>query len=142
MSRSAKTKPSNTDSESAAGSGILRTLPPGVWALGFVSLLMDTSSELIHSLLPVFMSTVLGASMMTIGMVEGIAEATASITKVFQAQSATTSENANCSPYWALAWRHLPNRSFPWRALCTGCLPPVLSTGSAKASGGRRATPW
>ncbi|OPY06246.1 MAG: multidrug resistance protein D [Syntrophus sp. PtaB.Bin001] len=83
MSRSAKAGPSNTGSEYAAGSGIFRALPPGIWALGFVSLLMDTSSELIHSLLPVFMSTVLGASMMTIGMVEGIAEATASITKVF-----------------------------------------------------------
>jgi MFS family permease len=44
---------------------------------------MDTSSELIHSLLPVFMATVLGASMVTIGIVEGVAEATAAITKVF-----------------------------------------------------------
>jgi MFS family permease len=44
---------------------------------------MDASSELIHSLLPIFMSTVLGASMLTIGLVEGVAEATASITKVF-----------------------------------------------------------
>jgi MFS family permease len=46
-------------------------------------MLMDTSSELIHSLLPIFMSTVLGASMTTIGIVEGVAEATAAITKVF-----------------------------------------------------------
>src|SRR5262249_19286366 len=53
------------------------------WALGLGSLFMDTSSELVHSLLPVFMSTVLGASMVTIGVVEGIAEATAAITKVF-----------------------------------------------------------
>jgi len=44
---------------------------------------MDTSSELVHSLLPVFMGTVLGASMMTIGIIEGIAEAAAAITKVF-----------------------------------------------------------
>jgi len=51
--------------------------------LGFVSLFMDTSSELVHSLLPVFMGTVLGASMMTIGIIEGIAEAAAAITKVF-----------------------------------------------------------
>lgn len=60
-----------------------RTLPAGVWALGFGSLFMDTSSELIHSLLPVFMATVLGASMVTIGIIEGIAEATAAIVKVF-----------------------------------------------------------
>ncbi len=58
-------------------------LPFGVWALGNVSLFMDISSELIHSLLPVFMSSVLGAGMITIGFVEGIAEGTASMTKVF-----------------------------------------------------------
>ncbi len=46
-------------------------------------MLMDTSSELIHSLLPVFMASVLGASMVTIGLIEGAAEATAAITKVF-----------------------------------------------------------
>jgi hypothetical protein len=60
-----------------------RALPTGIWALGFVSMLMDISCELIHSLLPVFMATVLGASMTTIGLVEGIAEGTAAITKVF-----------------------------------------------------------
>jgi MFS family permease len=61
----------------------LSRLPGGVWALGFTSLLMDTSSELVHSLLPVFLTTVLGASMTTIGVFEGAAEATAAITKVF-----------------------------------------------------------
>jgi MFS family permease len=61
----------------------LARLPGGVWALGFTSLFMDTSSELVHSLLPVFLATVLGASMATIGILEGAAEATAAITKVF-----------------------------------------------------------
>jgi len=60
-----------------------RTLPAGIWALGFGSLLMDASSELIHSLLPIFMVTTLGASMVTVGIIEGVAEATAAITKVF-----------------------------------------------------------
>jgi MFS family permease len=60
-----------------------RALPAGVWVLGLGSLFMDTSSELIHSLLPVFMSTVLGASMLTIGLIEGVAEATAAVAKVF-----------------------------------------------------------
>jgi MFS family permease len=60
-----------------------RTLPTGIWALGFGSLFMDTSSELIHSVLPLFMVTTLGASMVTVGLVEGVAEATAAITKVF-----------------------------------------------------------
>ncbi len=61
----------------------LREIPPTVWALGFVSLLMDTSSEIIHALLPVYLVQVLGASMVTVGLIEGIAEATASITKIF-----------------------------------------------------------
>jgi MFS family permease len=60
-----------------------RALPAGVWALGFGSLFMDVSSEMIHSLLPIFMVAVLGASMVTVGLIEGIAEATAAILKVF-----------------------------------------------------------
>ena len=60
-----------------------RALPAGIWALGFGSLFMDISSEMIHSLLPIFMVTVLGASMVTVGVIEGIAEATAAILKVF-----------------------------------------------------------
>lgn len=61
----------------------LRAVPRGVWALGFVSLFMDTSSELIHSLLPVFLVSVLGASMTSVGVVEGVAESTALIAKIF-----------------------------------------------------------
>jgi MFS family permease len=61
----------------------LRAIPRGVWALGFVSLFMDTSSELIHSLLPVFLVSVLGASMTSVGLIEGVAEATALIAKIF-----------------------------------------------------------
>lgn len=60
-----------------------RRLPVAIWALGFVSLLMDISSEMIHSLLPVFMVTVLGTSMWAVGLIEGAAEATALIIKVF-----------------------------------------------------------
>jgi MFS family permease len=58
-------------------------VPTSVWALGFVSLLMDVSSELIHSLLPIFLVTVMGASTVVVGLIEGIAEATAAIAKVF-----------------------------------------------------------
>lgn len=60
-----------------------RALPAGIWAMGFGSLFMDMSSELIHSLLPVFMVTTLGATMVTVGLIEGVAEATAAIAKVF-----------------------------------------------------------
>ncbi|MPZ31963.1 MAG: MFS transporter [Rhodospirillales bacterium] len=58
-------------------------MPRTVWALGFVSLLMDTSSELIHALLPVFLVTTLGASMLAVGIIEGVAEAATAIVKVF-----------------------------------------------------------
>ena len=55
----------------------------GIWALGFGSLFMDVSSELIHSLMPVFLVTTLGASMVTVGIIEGVAEATAAVVKGF-----------------------------------------------------------
>ena len=58
-------------------------IPPAIWVLGFVSMLMDISSEMIHSLLPLFMVGVLGASALTVGLIEGLAEATALIVKVF-----------------------------------------------------------
>jgi MFS family permease len=67
----------------AAPSYRLRDIPAGVWALGFVSMLMDVSSEMIHALLPIYLVTVLGTSALTVGVIEGIAEATASIIKVF-----------------------------------------------------------
>lgn len=60
-----------------------RVIPRTVWALGFVSLFMDLSSELVHSLLPVFLVGTLGVSMLTVGLIEGVAEATALIVKVF-----------------------------------------------------------
>ncbi len=62
---------------------ILRRIPTSVWAIGFVSMFMDTSSEAIHALLPVYLVSVMGASVATVGLIEGISEATASITKVF-----------------------------------------------------------
>src|SRR5450830_623253 len=62
---------------------VLRQIPPSVWVLGFVSMLMDISSELIHSLLPMFLVLSLGASVATVGLIEGIAEATALIVKIF-----------------------------------------------------------
>lgn len=61
----------------------LQQIPAGVWVLGFVSMLMDISSEMIHSLLPLFMITTLGASALAVGLVEGLAESTALIVKIF-----------------------------------------------------------
>lgn len=59
------------------------TLPAGIWVLGFVSLLMDISSEMIHSLLPMFMAGTLGVGVAMVGLIEGLAEATALVVKVF-----------------------------------------------------------
>lgn len=66
-------------------SGRVATSPlhRSVWVLGLVSLLMDLSSEMIHSLLPVFMVTTLGATALTLGLIEGIAQSTAALAKVF-----------------------------------------------------------
>src|SRR5215470_11570348 len=63
--------------------GTLRSIPRGVWVLGFVSMFMDISSEMIHALLPIYLVAVLGTSALTVGFIEGIAEATALITKIF-----------------------------------------------------------
>ncbi|RPH30266.1 MFS transporter [Buttiauxella warmboldiae] len=62
---------------------VLVRIPKGVWVLGGVSMLMDISSEMVHSLLPLFMATTLGASVIIIGLIEGLAEATALIIRVF-----------------------------------------------------------
>ena len=70
-------------STTATAKSTLRQIPSGIWVLGFVSLLMDISSEMIHSLLPLFMVTTLGASAVAVGLVEGLAESTALIVKVF-----------------------------------------------------------
>ena len=69
--------------DSATIAARLKDVPAGVWALGFVSMLMDISSEMIHALLPIYLVTVLGTSTLTVGIIEGIAEATAAITKIF-----------------------------------------------------------
>ena len=71
-------------------------LPATIWVLGFVSLLMDVSSEMIHALLPVYMVTVLGISVFTVGLIEGLAEATALIVKVFSGVRSMASKCA-CS---------------------------------------------
>src|ERR1700758_5565552 len=65
-----------------ARSSLVR-MPGGIWGLGSVSLFMDVSSEMIHGLLPVFLTSVLGASTEMVGLIEGVGEATASISKLF-----------------------------------------------------------
>jgi Na+/melibiose symporter-like transporter len=66
-------------------------LPAGVWMLGLVSLFMDVSSEMIHGLLPVFLVSVVGASPLVLGVIEGIAEGVASIMRLFSGVSSDRS---------------------------------------------------
>ena len=72
-------------------------IPRTVWILRIVSLLMDVSSEMTHSLLPAFMVGVLGASATMVGLVEGIAEATALMAKVF---SSVVSDHVGRRKQW------------------------------------------
>ena len=74
--------PAKPDAKVSAVGGF-RLVPRTVIALGFVSLCMDTSSEIIHSLLPAFLVTVLGANALSIGIIEGAAEATTAISRIF-----------------------------------------------------------
>ncbi len=61
----------------------MKRLPRGIWALGLTSLLMDASSELVHALLPIYLTAVLGLGMVALGLLEGLAEATSLVTRVF-----------------------------------------------------------
>ena len=57
-------------------------VPRSVWVLGFVSMLMDVSSEMVHSLLPLFLVTTLGVNVFVVGLIEGVAESAALLVKV------------------------------------------------------------
>lgn len=66
-----------------ASASCIRGIPKAVWMLGFVSMFMDISSEMVHALLPLFLTGTLGASVAMVGLIDGVAEAAASIAKVF-----------------------------------------------------------
>ena len=95
-------------------------IPSGIWALGFVSMLMDISSEMIHAILPIYLVTVLGTSALTVGFIEGIAEATASITKVFSGALSDWLGNENFSLLSVMVLLLLLNLFFLWRLLSGG----------------------
>src|SRR4051794_9330239 len=93
------------------------SIPRGVWVLGFVSLLMDLSSEMIHALLPLYLTVALGASALTVGVIEGVAEATALIVKVF---SGTLSDRWRSRKWLTALGYGLAAVSKPFFALATG----------------------
>jgi MFS family permease len=92
-------------------------IPSAIWALGFVSMLMDISSEMIHSLLPLYLTVGLGASALAVGLIEGVAEATALIVKVF---SGVLSDRWRNRKGLAAAGYGLGALSKPFFALATG----------------------
>ncbi len=92
-------------------------IPRGVWILGFVSLLMDVSSEMIHSLLPLYLTVGLGASALVVGIIEGIAEAAALVVKVF---SGTLSDALGKRKWIAATGYGMAAFSKPLFALATG----------------------
>jgi MFS family permease len=92
-------------------------IPQTVWALGFVSLFMDISSEIIHSLLPVFLVSVLGASVGMVGLIEGVAEGTVMVTRIF---SGSLSDWLGRRKILALAGYGLGALSKPLFALAPG----------------------
>lgn len=101
-----------------------QAIPRGVWILGFVSLLMDVSSEMIHSLLPLYLTVGLGASALAVGLIEGVAEATALIVKVF---SGVLSDRWRNRKGLAALGYGLGTFSKPFFALATG---PLLVLGA------------
>lgn len=74
---------SNASTTATTTTATNHQLPRSIWVLGIVSMLMDISSEMIHSLLPLFMVTSLGLSVFAVGLIDGIAESTTLIVKVF-----------------------------------------------------------
>jgi MFS family permease len=92
-------------------------IPRGVWVLGFVSMLMDVSSEMIHSLLPLYLTVGLGASALVVGIIEGVSEAAALIVRVF---SGTLSDRLRRRKWITAAGYGMAALSKPLFALAQG----------------------
>jgi hypothetical protein len=119
-------------------------LPRNVWILGFVSLLMDLSSEIYHALLPAFVTIVLGLPATALGAIDGIAEATANIAKL---ASGRLSDRSLKRKPWVVAGYGLAALSkplFPIAASATPFLPTRLPRKSAagRSGSGNRSTRW
>jgi MFS family permease len=113
-------------------------LPRSVVALGFVSLAMDLSSEMIHALLPLFMVGTLGLSVAAVGLIDGIAEATASITKVF---SGWLSDRLGRRKPLILIGYGLAALSKPLFPLASGALPVLAARFADRIGKGIRGAP-
>jgi MFS family permease len=93
----------------------IQQLPRNVWAVGVTSLLMDASSEMVVYVLPLFLANVLGVQTSVIGLIEGVAEATASILKLF---SGWFSDRIGGRKWLAVAGYGLSALTKPWFFFC------------------------
>lgn len=114
------------------------SIPRTVWVLGVVSLFMDVSSEIIHSLLPLFMTATLGLSVALVGLIDGIAEATASITKVF---SGYASDRMRRRKPLILLGYGLGALSKPFFSLAEGAVPVLAARFADRIGKGIRGAP-
>ena len=119
-----------------------RTLPRAIWALGLGAMFMDMSSELVHSLLPIFMVSVLGASMITIGFLEGVAEATAAITKIFSGALSDYLGKRKFLVVLGYGLGAITKPVFPMAPSAFGSSPRALRIAWERAYAARRATLW
>ncbi len=114
------------------------SIPRTVWVLGFVSMFMDISSEIIHALLPLFMTTTLGLSVAMVGLVDGIAEATASVSKIF---SGYVSDRIGRRKPLILLGYGLGAASKPFFPLAAGALPIFAARFADRIGKGIRGAP-
>lgn len=129
-----KAKPDTTIFQNGPGVRV----PSTVWALGLVSLFMDLSSEIIHALLPVFLTATLGASVAMVGLIDGIGESTASITKVF---SGYISDRVGRRKPLILLGYGLGAMSKPFFAIAAGPLPVLGARFADRIGKGLRGAP-
>lgn len=113
-------------------------VPRSVWVLGFVSLLMDFSSEIYHALLPAFVTVTLGLPVVALGAIDGVAEATASFAKLV---SGRLSDRSLRRKPWILAGYGLGALSKPLFPLANGALPIMAARFFDRIGKGIRGSP-
>src|SRR5205809_958019 len=113
-------------------------LPRNVWILGFVSLLMDLSSEIYHALLPAFITLVLGLPATALGAIDGVAEATASFAKL---ASGRLSDRSRTRKPWVTAGYGLAALSKPLFPLATGAATVMAARFADRIGKGIRGSP-
>lgn len=117
---------------------LVRKIPRGVWMLGFVSLFMDMSSEMSHSILPLFLTGTLGASVATVGLIDGIAEAVAQVMKLF---SGVASDWVKSRKWLAVAGYGLSALTKPLFPLATSALGVLTARVADRVGKGIRGSP-